>query len=187
MATATVPAGSTCEQTADPAPGLGDEGHAPSPWDHWGDDLHLERVSILGSLDAGRYIAGNAMLADLRLRGIEGDGPKTRALLDFQDDQLGELAYPAGDLADVALKIAWAVRLSGSASGIPVDEQRTRLLGSALADVILLRQGELVRRQRSARKAEAGRRRAETRRAARGAAEAPAEVQAEAPAGEDGR
>ena len=153
---------------------VSDEAHTsdtPPPWDHWGDDLHLERVNIIGSLDAGRYISGNAMLADLRLRGIRDDTPGGRALLAYQDDQLGELAYPAGDLADVCLKLAWAVRLSGSATGIPADEQRTRLLGSALADVLLLRQGELVRRSRTARKAEAGRRRAEARRAARGAAE----------------
>ena len=169
MARATVPAGTPRGQTTDDAPCAGDEAHAcdaPPPWDHWGDDLRLERGNITGSLDAGRYISGNAMLADLQLRQVTDDTPRGRALLAFQDDQLGELAYPAGDLADVALKLAWAVRLSGSASGIPVDEQRTRLLGSALADVLLLRQGELVRRSRAARKAEAKRQAALARKAA---------------------
>lgn len=119
------------------------------------------------------------MLADLRLRRVEPGSPKEQALLAFQDDQLAELSYPAGDLADVALKLAWAVRLSGAGHGaVPCETARYRLLGSALADVVLLRQGQLVRRRRSARKAEEARRRALARKAAREQAEAAAEGRA---------
>lgn len=138
---------------------------APAAREAYGDGLRLERIDILGAFDAARHVGGTAMLADLRLRKVDDDCPRGRALAELVDDQIGELAYPAGDLADVALKLAWGVRLSGGKSGSAQDNARTLLLGSALADVLLLRQGELVRRRRMACKAaEASRRKALSRR-----------------------
>ena len=116
-------------------------------------DLPLAEVDILGDFDDGNYIAGNALLADLVCGRCDRDG-QNDTLLDqaasrLHLEQLGELAAPASDLADVALKLAWAVRMGH----FVLDDNGTygdrtlRLLGSTLSDVLLLRQAELVRRR----------------------------------------
>ena len=116
-------------------------------------DLPLAEVDILGAFDDAEYISGNALLAELigRRCGREGqdDSPLDQAAGRFLLQQLGELAVPADGLADVALKLAWAVRMGH----FVLDDNGTygdrtlRLLGSALSDVLLLRQAELVRRR----------------------------------------
>lgn len=163
MARATLPPGSSGAQATHAPAGVSDEPHTPPAADGSGGwkrlyqgDLTFAEVDILGSLDVDRRIAGNALLAELRGRTVDDETPEGRAVLDFGHDQLATLAFPAGDLADVALKLAWCVRMNpGSPGQATYDEATTRLLGSALADVILLRQAELVRRSRLSREGRA--------------------------------
>ena len=120
---------------------------------HVVDDLPLAGVDILGAFDASNYVAGNAVLAELVGRTLDDAAdPLARAARRLEDEQLGELAAPAGDLADVALKLGLCVRLGHHClhGNGTYGEAVMRLLGSLLADVVLLRQAELVRRDRPA-------------------------------------
>ena len=116
-------------------------------------DLPLAEVDILGGLDDGNRIAGNATLADLvgRRCGRTGqDGtPLDLAAGRLHLEQLGELTAPAYDLAGVALKLAWAVRAGQpvAAGNGAYGDAGMMLLGTLLSDVLLLRQAELVRRR----------------------------------------
>jgi hypothetical protein len=112
----------------------------------------LENVDILGD---GRYVAGTAILAELLGRTFEdSSAPAAKAADALELDQLRELACPAGDLADVALKVAWIVRMDHySADDSAYGSASTRLLGSVLSDLLLLRQAEVARRDRLATKA----------------------------------
>ena len=120
---------------------------------HVVDDLPLAGVDILGAFDGSNYVAGNAILTELVGRTLDDAAdPLARAARRLEDEQLGELAAPAGDLADVALKLGACVRLGHyclHGNGTYGDAV-LRLLGSLLADVVLLRQAELVRRDRPA-------------------------------------
>ncbi len=122
-------------------------------------DLPISDIDILGVEDGAQTIFADAVLAELvtRLEDRPGRGPAD----DLEYDQLLELATPAGDLLRVVHKLAAAVRLGewcldrdAGTYGVALS----RLLGSALADVIALRQAELRRRE-LVEQAEAGRRR----------------------------
>ena len=125
------------------------------------DDLPYAELDILGA--AAGHLAGEAVLADLT-RGWcdarEEDGTLAKAdaaALDRfasagEDRLLGELACPARGLSEVALKLALALRvgwydLRGAST---YGEAALLLLGTALSDVILLREAEARRRAKLA-------------------------------------
>ena len=62
MARATVPAGTPRGQTTDARRGVSDEPHT---WTPAPSEVLLENVDILGDFGDGRYVAGNATLAEL--------------------------------------------------------------------------------------------------------------------------
>src|SRR4051812_32236462 len=109
-------------------------------------DLPVAEVDILGAEDGVDWVLGNAALAE-RLS-LAGPDETKKAATAIEDEQLLELAAPAGDLLKVAGKLAMAVRLAGwaldSTGGYAAP--LTALIGSALSDVIVLRQAELRRR-----------------------------------------
>ena len=110
--------------------------------------MPLENVDILGDFGDGHYIAGNATLAELLGRTFEdSDTPPAKAAGALELHQLQELACPAGDLADVTLKVAWCLRMDFYARDDGAyGSATTRLLGSVLSDLLLLRQAEITRR-----------------------------------------
>jgi hypothetical protein len=121
-------------------------------------DLPVAEVDMLGVEDGVDWVLGNAALAE-RLS-LAGPDETKKAATAIEDEQLLELAAPAGDLLKVAGKLAMAVRLAGWALDTTGSYAAplTALLGSALSGVIVLRQAELRRRE-LVEQAEAGRRR----------------------------
>ena len=110
------------------------------------DDLPVGEVDLLGAENGPDHILGNAVLADL-LSG-SGETAAEKAALTFEDDQLAELATPAVDLLKVVHKLAMAVRLGGwclEREPGTYGAALSRLLGSTLSDVIVLRQAEMRR------------------------------------------
>jgi hypothetical protein len=155
MTESIVSAGSTCGQPTDARRVVGDDDHtgtdsAPVPG-----KVPLETVDILGDFGDGRYVAGNATLAELLGRTFDDSGtPAARAADALELDQLRELGCPAGDLADVALKVAWVLRMDFYGRGDSAyGTATTLLLGSVLSDLLLLRQAEVTRRDLLAAKA----------------------------------
>ena len=113
-------------------------------------DLPVAEVDILGAEGGRQTIFANAMLAELLTRELEDNAEAQGAASAVEYDQLLELAAPAGDLLRVAHKLAAAVRLGEwclERDAGTYDAALSRLLGSILADVIVLRQVELRRRE----------------------------------------
>ena len=156
MADATVAAGSTRGQTSDDAPQVvTDETHAGTDFAPVPGKVPLETVDILGDFGGSQYVAGNAILAELLGRTFDDDRtPAARVASALELDQLRELGCPAGDLADVTLKVAWVLRMDFyGRDDSPYGTATTLLLGSVLSDVVLLRQAEVTRRDLLATKA----------------------------------
>jgi hypothetical protein len=111
-------------------------------------DLPLAEIDILGAEDGSNFILGNAVLAELVGRITEGEKEQDASRL--EDNQLGVLATPAGNLLQVAEKLAVAVRLGCwllHPDQSTYDAALFHLLASTLSDVIVLRQAELRRRE----------------------------------------
>ena len=124
------------------------------------DDLPYRDLDIVGD-GRDHHCAGQAVLAELmqtlvdrRKEAGELDAA-TAAALDGEARReevraLGNLTAPAQDLGDVAVKVAYAFRAGWHTlheSG-PGCDATLALLGSALADIVLLREAEAQRRYR---------------------------------------
>ncbi len=122
--------------------------------------LPYRDLDILGDGRAN-YIAGNALLAEIT-RGWAEDRREAGALDEAakealvkvavaeEDDQLCQLSSPSQDLAGVIVKLAYALRAGNWAmhgNGTYADASLA-IMGTALSDLILLREAEARRRSR---------------------------------------
>jgi hypothetical protein len=124
-------------------------------------DLPYAELDILGG--AAGHLAGEAVLADLARAWCDAreeagalakaDAQALDRLASAEEDRLlGELACPSRGLAEVALKLAYALRVGWhDLHGRSTDgDAALTLLGTALSDVVLLREAEAQRRARLA-------------------------------------
>ena len=123
-------------------------------------DLPYRELDIVGD-GRDHYCAGQAVLAELM--GAFVDRRKEAGELDEAtaaamgqaaraDERraVGNLTGPAQDLGDVAVKVAYAFRLGWHTlhDNGPTCDAPLALLGSALSDLVLLREAEAQRRYR---------------------------------------
>ena len=121
-------------------------------------DLPYRELDIVGD-GRDHHCAGQAVLAELM--GAFVDRRKEAGELDEaaaaaldgkarreEVRALGNLTSPAQDLGDVAVKVAYALRLGWHTlhDNGPTCDATLALLGSALADLVLLREAEAQRR-----------------------------------------
>ena len=112
-------------------------------------DLPVTELDILGTEAGPDRICGNAILAELTVHLRDEHAVPEREMA-FEADQLAEMAAPASNLLKLTTKLAVAVRLGGwtldSEPGT-YGGMLSRILASALSDVIVLRQAEMRRRE----------------------------------------
>ena len=163
MARVTVSPGTSRDQTTDAAPGFttDEQQTATLAPRRVRDPLPYAEVDVLAR-ESDSYLAGGALLAGLVRQAVDarpdaGGIDKAEAeaagaaALAKEAALLGELSTPAQSLTDVTVKLvyAWRVAWWGNHGGAGVyGDAALELVASALSDVILMREAELVRRHK---------------------------------------